>query len=465
MAAWSKYSIAPTPMLLMGSVEAIILFSSVYVAGIAVFGSLEICESQFGPLVPRAATVAGFILLCLIAMGLYQFHQRMQFRESASRVILGVLVGSIVIHLVFYLLPMTTISSEVSLLAAAYSIALLLVVRFYYVRTVDRNIFRRRTLVYGAGQRAASIDDLRRKADRRGFQIVARIAPDGDNVLATDDHLSRRTDSILEIAKRSEADEIVVAMDDRRGNLPVRELLEARLTGIEVIDLMEFLERETGKIRVDLVNPGWLIFSSGFRTSRFSRFCKRLVDLVASGMLLIFTFPVIVLIALAIKFEEGLRAPVFYRQIRVGRNNVPFTVLKFRSMREDAEGDGKAVWASSEDDRVTRVGRILRTSRLDELPQVVNVFKGQMSFVGPRPERPEFVDKLKERVPYYSERHTVSPGITGWAQLRYGYGASEEDAVQKLQYDLFYVKNNNLLLDVVIILQTVEVVLWGKGAR
>ena len=465
MFAWSKNSIAPTPMLLMGSIEAMILFSSVYVAGIFAFGSVELCESQFGPLAPRAVTIAGIVFVCMIAMGLYQFHQRMKFRETAFRVVLAVLIGSTIFHLVYFLLPITTITSELSLFAVAYSIILLLVVRFGYVRTVDRNIFRRRTLVYGAGQRAASIGDLRRKADRRGFQIVARVAPEGDKVLLPDDHLSGHSESVLEIAERSGADEIVVAMDDRRGNLPVEELLEARLSGIQVIDLMEFLERETGKIRVDLVNPGWLIFSSGFRTSKFSRFCKRLVDLIASGSLLIFTFPLIVLIALAIKLEEGPRAPVFYRQIRVGRYNIPFTVLKFRSMREDAEIDGKAVWASAEDDRITAVGRLLRVTRLDELPQIVNVFKGQMSFVGPRPERPEFVDRLKERIPYYSERHTVAPGITGWAQLRYGYGASEEDAVQKLQYDLYYVKNNNLLLDVIIILQTVEVVLWGKGAR
>lgn len=454
-----------TPMLLMAGVEAIILYSSVYVAGVVVFGSLELCETQFGPLAPRAVAISCVVLVCLTAMGLYQFHQRMHFAEAATRVVAGVATGSLLLAFLFYLLPSDSLTQEMALLAAAYSITMLLMVRFYYVRTVDRNIFRRRVLVYGAGTRASSIADLRRKADRRGFQIVGRIAPDGDKVLDDDNYYCPRGESILEIAKRAEADEIVVAMDDRRGNLPIRELLEARLSGVEVIDLMEFLERETGKIRVDLVNPGWLIFSSGFRASKFSRWSKRVVDLVASGVLLVLAFPIMLLIALAMKLEEGPRAPVFYRQVRVGRNDAPFVVLKFRSMREDAEDDGKAVWASSEDDRVTRVGRFLRVSRLDELPQIVNVFNGEMSFVGPRPERPEFVEGLKESVPYYSERHTVAPGITGWAQLKYGYGASEDDAVQKLQYDLYYVKNNSLLLDLIIILQTVEVVLWGKGAR
>jgi len=254
-------------------------------------------------------------------------------------------------------------------------------------------------------------------------------------------------------------------MDDRRGNLPVRDLLDARLRGINVIDLMEFLERETGKIRVDLVNPGWLIFSSGFRTSRFRRLNKRFVDILASAALLLVSWPIIFLIAIAIKIEDGMRAPVFYRQCRVGRGDQPFSVIKFRSMRENAEADGKAVWAAKDDDRVTRVGRFLRKSRLDELPQIMNVFRGQMSLVGPRPERPEFVEKLKESIPYYSERHTVQPGITGWAQLRYAYASSEEDAIEKLQYDLYYVKNHSLALDLIIILQTVEVVLWGRGAR
>jgi sugar transferase (PEP-CTERM system associated) len=452
-------------MLLMAGVESVILFSSVYVAGIILFGSLESYESLSGPLAPRAAAISGIVFVCLVAMGLYQFHQRMRFREAATRVVVGVLAGSAVIGLLFYILPAGALNHEVLLLAIGYSITLLLLVRYYFVKTVDRNVFRVRTLVYGAGQRASSIADLRRKADRRGFQIVGKIAPSGDVILDEANIVDPQNRSLLEVAEQTEADEIVVAMDDRRGKLPIGDFLEARLNGIEVIDLLEFLERETGKIRVDLVNPGWLIFSSGFRASTVARLSKRFVDLMMSGILLVLSLPIILIVALAIKIEEGWRAPVLYRQVRVGRNDELITVLKFRSMREDAENDGKAVWAQSDDDRVTRVGRFLRTSRLDELPQIVNVFKGEMSFVGPRPERPEFVEGLKKTVPYYSERHTVSPGITGWAQLRYGYGASEEDAIQKLQYDLYYVKNHSLLLDLIIILQTVEVVLWGKGAR
>ena len=449
----------------MAGVEAFVLFSAFYVAGVVAFGDLAICETMIGPIAPKAMAFSSFGLVCMVATGLYQFNQRMRFREAAMRVLVGIVAGMILVAAILYALPFETVTYDVAVIAMVYSGTLILLFRYYYVLTVDRNVFRRRTLIYGAGERAAAISDLRRKADRRGFEVVGRIAPPGDAIHSHEDLMSINGRSIAELADRVEADEIVVAMDDRRGNLPVRELLDARLQGIEVIDLLEFLERETGKIRVDLVNPGWLIFSSGFRASRFRRWSKRVVDLLASGTLLAVSWPLIMLIAIGIKIEDGLRAPVFYRQIRVGRGDEPFTVLKFRSMREDAESDGAAVWAEAEDDRITRVGRFLRVSRLDELPQVFNVFKGEMSLVGPRPERPEFVEGLKERIPYYSERHTVPPGITGWAQLRYGYGASEEDATQKLQYDLYYVKNHSLLLDLLIILQTVEVVLWGKGAR
>ena len=378
-------NVVRTPLLLMAGVEAIILYSSLYVAGIVAFGNLTNCESSIGPLAPKAVALSGVTLVSMIAMGLYQFHERMRFHEAAMRVVAGVVAGTACIGAIYYALPASLVTREVAGIAIVYSMLLLLLVRYYFVRTVDRNIFRRRTLIYGAGERAASIADLRRRADRRGFQIVGKIAPENDHVVGGDNVIAMHGRSISDIADQTEADEIVVAMDDRRGKLPIRDLLDARLRGIEVIDLLEFLERETGKIRVDLVNPGWLIFSSGFRTSRFRRLAKRLLDLVVSTILLVFAWPVILLIALAIKLEDGFRAPVFYRQQRVGRADKPFTVLKFRSMTENAESDGKAVWAEADDKRITKVGRWLRVSRLDELPQVLNVFRGHMSLVGPGP--------------------------------------------------------------------------------
>ena len=454
-----------TPLLLMAGVEFVVLFTSVYVAGILVLGSIEECNRLLGPVLPKAALVSVVVLISLVAMGLYQFHQRLYFSEAVLRVLVGLAFACLALAILFYAYPPLMITRDIASVAIGYALVLLLISRFFFVRTVDEHIFRRSTLVYGAGDRAASITSIRRRADRRGFKVVARVAAMGDTIIEDQGVILTGEKSITDIAIEKGAEEIVVAMDDRRGNLPVRELLDARLKGIDVIDLLEFLERETGKIRVDLVSPGWLIFSPGFRRSRVRQFAKRALDLIVSSSLLLVAWPIMPLVALAIKIEDGISAPVLYRQRRVGRGNINFDVLKFRSMREDAEKDGKAVWASRNDARVTKVGNFLRNTRLDELPQVFNVLRGQMSIVGPRPERPEFVRKLQETIPYYSERHVVKPGVTGWAQLKYTYGASEEDAIEKLQYDLYYIKNQTMFLDILIILQTVEVVLWGKGAR
>jgi len=454
-----------TPLLLMAVVEMMILYSSLYVAALVIFGSLRECERILGPLAPKATVVAGVILVSLIAMGLYQFHQRIYYREAAVRVLVGFIIGGLALAAIFYGFPSVSVSRDLASVAIIYALILLLLVRYYFVSTVDENVFRHRTLVYGAGKRATSIADLRRRADRRGFKIVGRVPAPGDTIIEDKKLFTDANQTIAEIAIESDADEIVVAMDDRRGNLPIRELLDAKMKGIDVIDLLEFLERETGKIRVDLVNPGWLIFSSGFRTTPFRKFTSRAVDIIVSACIFLIVWPILLLIAVAIKLEDGLTAPVFYHQNRVGLGGETFPVLKFRSMGIDAESDGKPVWATKGDTRVTRVGNFLRINRLDEFPQLLNVLLGQMSLVGPRPERPEFVKELLENIPYYSERHSVRPGVTGWAQLKYSYGASEEDALEKLQYDLYYVKNQNLMLDIIIILQTVEVVLWGKGAR
>ena len=453
-------------MLLMAAVEMAVLYSSLYFAALVSYGSLDSFEHTHGPIAPRAGIVASAVLVNLIAMGLYQFHQRFYFREAVLRVLVGLVAGYLIVAVIFYAVPAVTVHRELANVSFAYSLALLLAVRYFFVSTVDRNIFRRRTMIYGAGERAASLLALRRSADRRGFKIVGRVAAPGDTVIGDrSEVMVTNGKSITEYALERNAEEIVIAMDERRGNLPVRELLDARLKGIDVIDLLEFLERETGKIRIDLVNPGWLIFSPGFRTSKLRKFSERAVDLFISAGLFLVAWPVMLLVALAIKCEDGFSAPILYRQFRVGQGNRRFHVFKFRSMTVNAEADGKAVWAQKNDQRITRVGHFLRRSRLDELPQIFNVLRGEMSLVGPRPERPEFVDELQKKIPYYSERHAVKPGITGWAQLRYSYGASEEDAAEKLQYDLYYIKNQSLMLDILIILQTVEIVLWGKGAR
>ena len=465
MGTSSINAVARTPLLLVACAEVFILFSALYVAALATFGTIAECEDILGPLAPRAAIVAPVIFGGLISMGLYQFHRRIYFREVIVRIGVAFAGGLLLVATLFLIVPSIMISYELALISVAYALTLVLLVRFFYLQHVDHNIFRRRTLIYGTGERSASILDLKRRADRRGFLIIGAVPAPGDDKANYAELIQPVGKSITEIALEKEADEIVVAMDDRRGCLPVRDLLDCRTRGIEVIDLLEFLERETGKLRVDLVSPGWLIFAPGFRKSWVRAVIKRLVDILGSAVLLVLFWPLLIVVAIAIKFEDGWRSPIFYRQIRTGQDGEPIEVLKFRSMRVDAESSGRAVWASEDDDRITRVGKLIRTYRIDELPQLENVLRGEMSLIGPRPERPEFVEELSRKIPFYSERHVVKPGLTGWAQLKYQYGASEDDAIEKLQYELYYVKNHNLLLDTMILLQTVEVILWGRGAR
>ena len=466
MPARSTTRVIQTPILLLAIAEAVILYSSVYVAGLVVCSvNLELCEQVLGQLVPKGANVTLIMILSFLSMGLYQFHRRVYFRETIARVVVGFLVGSVALAVTFYFYPFLNVSPQIWLIAVIYSFIAFLGLRYFFFRTVDENIFRRNVLVLGAGDRAASIYDLRRRADRRGFRLLGIVPVDGDPSFLKTTDLIDKNRTLLDIAIGCDADEIVIALDDRRGNLPIKELLKCKLHGVAILDLLEFLERESGKIRVDLVNPDWLIFSPGFKVTKIRRIVKRFVDILVGMTVLLLTWPILILVTLAIKLEDGFRQPVFYRQLRVGYNGEHFKIFKFRSMKIDAESDGQAVWASLNDSRVTRIGRLIRKARIDELPQIFNILRGQMSVVGPRPERPSFVAMLSESIPYYDERHTVKPGVTGWAQLNYSYGSSIKDAIEKLQYDLYYVKNQNLILDLAIMIQTVEVILWGKGAR
>ncbi len=409
------------------------------------------------------------LLLGLLAVGLYQFDQRFNVKETLARLIVCFVVGWFFIAGVYFVLPSLSLPRLVVIFTAVLAFFLLTLIRVIFLRTVDEDTFKRKCLVYGTGEAAMKIARLRRRSDRRGFRVAGYIHPEGSAnevaAMETGKQVFEDERSILEIASETGADEIVVALDDRRGHLPIDDLLSCKLRGLSVVPLVGFFEREMGKLRIDLMNPSWIIFSDGFRNTPLRNFTKTGLDLAVAVFALMLVWPVMLFTALAIKLEEGLAAPVFYRQIRVGLHGEPFGVLKFRSMRVDAEADGKARWATKDDDRITRVGRFIRKTRLDELPQLLNVLKGDMSVVGPRPERPTFVDELSASIQYYSERHTVKPGITGWAQLKYPYGSSEKDAIEKLQFDLFYVKNNGFMFDLAIMLQTVEVVLFGKGAR
>ncbi len=415
---------------------------------------------------PRAALFSVVSVISMIAMGLYQPRMREGTSGILLRTIGAFIVVALTMSLIYYFLPNLFVWRGIFVYTASIAMAASLISRVTFVNLTDMSQFKRRVLVLGTGQTASTITtSMRRKSDRRGFSIVAFMKVPGEVTQISSERVVPEVPSLRSYAEQLNIEEIVVAVDDKRAALPLQDLVKCRMDGIKVVEITNFFEQEAGKILVDFINPGWLIFSEGFHQSQSATIAKRVFDVLCSLLLLVVAWPLMLATAIAIWIEEGLGAPVFYRQERVGLAGETFDVLKFRSMTVNAEGDGKARWATVDDNRVTRVGKFIRKVRIDELPQILNVLKGDMAFVGPRPERPQFVAELSEKIPYFDVRHGVKPGITGWAQLSYPYGASEEDSKQKLQFDLYYVKNHSLFLDIIILLNTVEIVCFGKGAR
>ena len=456
------------PAVFLAVSEIAIAVSSVYLAVWVRFSGFSDMLAAFhttvGSIWPRASLFAAVLLLSLASLGLYQLRQRTRFTGILVRLLIAVLLAQAMIALVFYVVPSLFVGRGVVALAGVFAFLGLALVRFVFLHIADEDTFKRRVLVLGSGERAATImKRLRRRADQRGFKIVGYVKAPGDTPEVPGHHIVGSEDGLLRVAMHNKVEEIVVAPDDRRGGLPIDELLECRVRGVEVCDVLEFFERESGRVEVELMKPSWLIFSKGFRSDLVRLASKRLFDILVSTGVLVIGLPIGLLTSIAIFLED--RGPILYRQTRVGRNGRPFPMLKFRSMSVNAEPNGTAVWATQNDPRVTRVGALIRKLRIDELPQVLNVLVGHMSFVGPRPERPEFVKELAQTIPYYPERHSVKPGITGWAQVRYRYGSSEQDAQDKLEYDLYYVKHHSLAFDLMVLLQTVEVVLFRIGSR
>ncbi|HEY6454401.1 MAG TPA: TIGR03013 family XrtA/PEP-CTERM system glycosyltransferase [Steroidobacteraceae bacterium] len=405
------------------------------------------------------------VLFAMASMGLFNHRLRDRTAGIVLRISISVLAGGMATALALALWSGLRVPVSEIAIAAVVSWLFLVLVRIAARGAIDRSPFRRRVLVLGGGHNAALILKLRRRADRRGFKLVGFVPVEGEDLQVPVERVVQVGESMRGYAIAQRIGEVVVAVEDRRRSFPLRALLECRFAGIEIVDLASFLERETGRVHLSILSPSWLIFGGGCRNDALRRSVERLFDYIASGVFLCLASPVMLLTALAIKLEDGFRAPVFYYQARVGYLGRTIQVCKFRSMRMDAECDGCARWASINDKRVTKVGWLIRKARIDELPQLINVFRGQMSFVGPRPERPEFVAQLAQSIPYYERRHAVKPGITGWAQLCYPYGCSERDALEKLQYDLYYVKHHGLIFDLLILLQTVEVIVLGRGAR
>ncbi len=425
----------------------------------------EIGDTEgMSPLLPKLAVFVLVIMGCMMAMGLYQRHLRDGPRGMFLRLVISFGLAVVLMTFLFYLFPDLFVGRGAFGISLVLGFVFVTLARVAYVKFVDVENLKRRVLVVGAGKKATLIDSyFKRRTDRRGFSIVGYLEVPGEEQEVADKQVLRLDSTLVDYVQSHDIDELVIAISDRRNRFPVDEILDCKMAGIDVIDLQGFFERQSGRLLLGILQPSWLIFSDGFGRGAFRQVSKRGFDLLASTLLLTLTLPVMLVTMLLIWLED--RGPVFYRQVRVGQNWKLFQVIKFRSMRVDAEKDGKPQWAKQDDDRVTRVGRFIRKTRIDELPQLFNVLKGEMSFVGPRPERPEFVEKFSTDIPYYSERHRVKPGITGWAQISYPYGSSERDTIEKLQYDLYYVKNYSLFLDLTVLLQTAEVILWGRGAR
>ncbi|PTM45348.1 sugar transferase (PEP-CTERM system associated)/exopolysaccharide biosynthesis polyprenyl glycosylphosphotransferase [Sphingomonas aerolata] len=453
----------PYAVLLLGIVDAVLLVVAGEIGWVVRAHQIGMAVEPIHTRVLQLATFAAALQIALVAVGAYGVASFLSLRFAAARLAVAFSLGVIFQSLIFFLVPALTFWRSNLLYATLIAAVLLVTVRAVLGRLLGGDTFKRRIVVLGAGHRAARILAL---SQQPGINFVAAGFVAMGEAEAVVDGAVPRAD-IPNLAAHIvdlNAGEVVLALEERRNALPLKDLLRVRTTGVQVIEISTFLERETGRIDLNSVNPSWLIFSDGFASGRMlSSVFKRAFDIVASLILLAVTLPIILVTALAIKLES--RGPAFYRQRRVGLYNQGFDILKLRSMRQDAEIAGKAVWAAEDDPRITRIGRFIRKVRIDELPQTWTVLRGEMSFVGPRPERPQFVDELETYLPYYAERHMVKPGITGWAQINYPYGASIEDARHKLEYDLYYAKNYSPFLDMLILLQTLRVVLWPTGAR
>jgi sugar transferase (PEP-CTERM system associated) len=406
---------------------------------------------------------------CLYYNDLYDLKVTNSFRELGVRLLQALGVAAILLAGVYSIFPKAIIGKGIFALSTGLLFVLVLAWRFFYTTILYYGIFNQKLIILGSGTLARNIiEEIEDKKDC-GY-TVSVVVPEllNDELETTDEKnqtFFRKGDysGLCELAKELKIKKIVVALKEKRGGLPITELLRCRIEGIDILDGISFYETLTGKLIVQQINPSWLIFSEGFKKSLLKRCLKRLTDIVLSAFMLLFFSPLIILTAILIKLDS--EGPILFAQDRVGEKGKIYTIYKFRSMVVNAEKKSGPVWTRSDDDRITRVGRFIRKLRIDEIPQLWNVLKGNMSFVGPRPEREFFVRILEEKIPYYGERFSVRPGVTGWAQVSYGYGASVEDAVEKLNYDLFYIKNMSIFMDLMIIMRTIKIVLFGVGAR
>src|SRR5215813_34527 len=454
----------PGRLIFLAALEAGVLLLAAYVGISMHMAEPGVIASSAPSLPPQIVAFVFGMLIVMSSMGLYQPALWGNTQAVGVRLVAALVLGFTVIGLVSHLVPSLHFGPHA--LGGALVVALTgsIVVRAAFFKWSNLGVFKSRVLVLGTGWRVMRLAEFAQH--NPNHVVIGYVALQESKHYIPLPHVlpMEPGESLLSIVRKYSIDQIVIAVRDRRGGgFPVQPLLECRLNGVKVTELPTFFEREYRQVLLESLNPSWMVLGEGFRQGFFRNSVKRLFDLAVSGVLLLLTLPIMFITAICIALESGL--PVLYRQDRVGQGGRIFTLYKFRSMKNDAENDGTPRWAATDDDRTTYVGKIIRKLRIDELPQIINVLKGDMSFVGPRPERPYFVDQLSGQIPYYALRHAVKPGITGWAQVRYPYGASVDDSIEKLQYDLYYVKNHGLFLDLMILIDTVQVVLWGKGAR
>lgn len=451
----------PVSRLLLVALDAICLFLAIVAAYSLLYpgGSAELMKS-----IPGAIAIVVAMVVVTGTIGLYKDSTANAFWPSFYRTGIAFLIVIPGLHWVFYRLPDGSVCAPC--LAATMLIGFGLKLSVMLASRVSP-LRQRRVMVLGVGSDAVAVKEALDKRNTPGVSIVGFYTPYAehpvDAAIPADKVLSASR-SIADITGSHNVSEIVIAMRERRGGgLPLSELLNCKLRGVKVTDLSTFFEQHRSRVRIDLLRESWFIFGDGFRQGAVRMFVKRVFDVTASATLLLLALPVMLVTAIAIRLES--RGPILYRQERVGLGGRTFDIIKFRSMRTDAEKDGRPQWAQARDSRVTRVGRFIRLTRIDELPQLYSVLAGTMSLVGPRPERPFFVEQLEKQVPFYAARHSVKPGVTGWAQVRHKYGASIDDSSDKLEYDLYYVKNHTLFFDILILFHSVKVVLFAEGSR
>jgi len=455
MQLFSRY-VSPRGLTVFGC-EILLIFGSVAVAARAHGADASAALDLW-----KIALVTGLCQICFYYNDLYDLTIVHSSRELLIRLLQAAGAASIIIALLYLLVPSLNIGNGIFVSSLVIFLIAIVAWRLLFNRLAYTSNLEERVLIVGSGATARTLARQIQGQHDFGYRVVGYVNDELDGQAMFPGTLGAAAE-LPRIVREHDVDRIVVALSDRRGRLPIAELLDAKLSGVKVEDATTTYERLTGKILIDDLKPSWLIFSDGFVISRWTRFQKRAIDLALASVGFVLAAPLTLLTALAVYLDSD--GPILYCQERVGEGGRRFTVYKFRSMRVDAESSGTPVWATDQDERVTRVGRFIRMTRLDELPQLWNVLSGDMSFVGPRPERPYFVEQLSREIPFYQQRHAVKPGVTGWAQVKYQYGSSVEDAMEKLRYDLYYIKHVSTALDLSIVFDTVKVILFGKGAK